>query len=861
MREAIQLYREALALHPSSHPDHGKCLNNLANAVKTRFDQRGDQQDIDEATELHREALAHHPSPHANHRHSLNSLASAILARFEQWRDPQDINEVIELHREALAHCPLLHPDRGSCLNQLANAVWTRFQEGADPRDINEAVELHREAVDLYPLPHPNHVSAVNDLAVAIRTRFQQSGKPEDIVEVIQLHRDALALLPAPHPARGSSLSNLANALFEQHGDLQDINEAIKLHREALILHTSPHTDRGRSLNSLGHCLAAAHVHANDTTYLDEAMSVFQQAATYSSSTPINRLQHAANWANIATQYHHSSSLEAYHTAVNLLPRLAALNLDVRARQQILSTTRSAGVASGAASCAITLGDHGLAVEFLEASRSVFWTQALHLRTPLDDLQTVNPRLASKLSKLSSELEQASFRDNSRNPLTAAHKVRSIDAEGVRCRRLNDEWEDVVNSVRLLPGFQGFMRPESMATLRQAAVTGPIVIINVGISVSHALIVKCADQIQCVPLPLMTRHRADYLVDLLRALSGSSFDMQEFLMGRQHADDGELNRSISDPRLLGGREVLDNTSAEDVFRDLLRNLWTEIGHPVINALNLKKSVNPTRLWWCPTGPLTFLPIHAAGISGEDGTDCVSDYVISSYTPTLTALLNPPTDHADWFKMTTVIEPDAPDNSYLPGAQAELGEIKKRVPDQWHTAVGDTTQATVETAVSNLQRCSIAHFACHGIQDLESPLNSGLVLSNGRLRISEIMREPENDVPEQRRSSMSLAFLSACETAKGDNNTPDEAMHLAATLLFAGFRSVVGTMWRMDDRDGPKITATFYEHLFRNCDATSDPPVFPDFTDAAEALHLAVAELRKEPDISLMRWVPFVHHGL
>ena len=45
--------------------------------------------------------------------------------------------------------------------------------------------------------------------------------------------------------------------------------------------------------------------------------------------------------------------------------------------------------------------------------------------------------------------------------------------------------------------------------------------------------------------------------------------------------------------------------------------------------------------------------------------------------------------------------------------------------------------------------------------------------------------------------MSLAFLSACETAKGDSKTPDEAIHLAATLLFqlfAGFRGVVATMW-------------------------------------------------------------------
>jgi CHAT domain-containing protein len=40
----------------------------------------------------------------------------------------------------------------------------------------------------------------------------------------------------------------------------------------------------------------------------------------------------------------------------------------------------------------------------------------------------------------------------------------------------------------------------------------------------------------------------------------------------------------------------------------------------------------------------------------------------------------------------------------------------------------------------------------------------------------------------------FAFLSACETAKGDHDYADEAVHLAASMLFAGFKSVIATMW-------------------------------------------------------------------
>jgi CHAT domain-containing protein len=166
-------------------------------------------------------------------------------------------------------------------------------------------------------------------------------------------------------------------------------------------------------------------------------------------------------------------------------------------------------------------------------------------------------------------------------------------------------------------------------------------------------------------------------------------------------------------------------------------------------------------------------------------------VVSSYTPTLTALLDSPINTATQFKITAVIEPHAPNCFPLPDALAELNKISEQVPDQWLTSLVNTT---METARFHLRDSSIVHFACHGVQDLEHPLDSGLILHDGRLRVSEIMRRPEGDHASNARKPMSLAFLSACETAKGDTKVPDEAMHLAATLLFAGFRGVVATMW-------------------------------------------------------------------
>jgi CHAT domain-containing protein len=143
-------------------------------------------------------------------------------------------------------------------------------------------------------------------------------------------------------------------------------------------------------------------------------------------------------------------------------------------------------------------------------------------------------------------------------------------------------------------------------------------------------------------------------------------------------------------------------------------------------------------------------------------------------------------------MTAVLQPQTPGFSALPYTDIELTKIE-RIPHAWLTSMGRSTPTTVDAVLFHLKQSSIVYFACHEIQYATDPLHSGLVLSDGRLKVSEIMRRL-NDESSQQKKQMSLAFLSACETAKGDDELPDEAMHLAAALLFAGFRSVIATMW-------------------------------------------------------------------
>jgi CHAT domain-containing protein len=133
-------------------------------------------------------------------------------------------------------------------------------------------------------------------------------------------------------------------------------------------------------------------------------------------------------------------------------------------------------------------------------------------------------------------------------------------------------------------------------------------------------------------------------------------------------------------------------------------------------------------------------------------------------------------------MVAVIQPQT-----LPYTIQELENIVTHVPNDSLVMLGiPGMPASVDKVVTHLSTATIAHFACHGEQNVRNPLDSALMLDDGELKVSRIMQQP---MPHA-----SLAFLCACHTATGDENLPDEVIHLGSALLFAGFRGVVATMW-------------------------------------------------------------------
>jgi CHAT domain-containing protein len=233
---------------------------------------------------------------------------------------------------------------------------------------------------------------------------------------------------------------------------------------------------------------------------------------------------------------------------------------------------------------------------------------------------------------------------------------------------------------------------------------------------------------------------------------------------------------------------------------------------------------------------------------------LSEFVVSSYTPTLTALLtasedltSPPSQP----QLLVVAETSSYGQRPLPGTRKEHSSIEEQTRNYVKLKSLSGTKATVEHVVEGLKTADWVHFACHGVQHTSQPMESALLLAgHSRLTLRNIM--------QLNLHHRDMAFLSACQTAMGDEKVPDEAVHLAAGMLAAGYRGVIATMWSVMDQDAPQVARDVYGHLFKG-KGTPDP------TKAAEALHLAINKLREGPgktdNASFLSWVPFIHMGI
>jgi CHAT domain-containing protein len=113
------------------------------------------------------------------------------------------------------------------------------------------------------------------------------------------------------------------------------------------------------------------------------------------------------------------------------------------------------------------------------------------------------------------------------------------------------------------------------------------------------------------------------------------------------------------------------------------------------------------------------------------------------------------------------------------------------------------EATVANVRQHVRGAEVVHVAAHGHARPDAPLFSHLRLADGQLTALDCL-DLELDCE--------LVTLSACETGHAVVAAGDEPIGLTRSLLYAGARSVIQSLWRVDDDATRRLMSDMYARL-------------------------------------------------
>jgi CHAT domain-containing protein len=528
------------------------------------------------------------------------------------------------------------------------------------------------------------------------------------------------------------------------------------------------------------------------------------------------RFQLSCSWAWLARFLGHPCVSTAYDCAISLMQDTLtfAPTLDVQHSRLVAMRGNFETMPLGYASYLVHTGRLEQAVEILEQGRALIWSEMRGLRTSIDRLRATDSVLADNFTAVNRELERLTLTVfPTTNEGGGDYDLAGMDPFGnlvVQQRKLLNERDKLISRVQALPGFETFLKALPFNALQSAAADGPIIIIN-----------------HC-------RWRSDILILL--------HNSPPSLIPTTHSFFGHASK-LRD-RLLSAQKDLDSAEYDDALRDVLKELYEIVGRPVIQRLDELGVAKQSRVWWCPTSVFCTLPLHAMGpIPSHDDTDPKKyflDLYIPSYTTSLSALIESRKLGSQTLDKPSILLVAQPDANSMPEALKEM-QVVQDVSTEVTTLLG--AMATPTAVLERLRDHRFVHVVSHGTLVTGKPFEAWFKLYDGkRLSLFDIVRSRLPDAE--------FAFLSACSTAQlTDESLADEGLHLAAAMQYCGFRSVVGTMWKVLDEDGKVLAGNFYRSVFSE---KGQGGCYYERT--AKALRGAVRKLRGRRGTTLERWV-------
>ncbi|MFI6107511.1 CHAT domain-containing protein [Streptomyces sp. NPDC051310] len=820
----LRLMREAIATLPTGDPARQQMLLILMrtqaasppaavseDSVAAEFIQYmrdGDVDRLDRVIQRMRSVVGAPTTGEPERTRRRVELGQALRMRFEMEGELADLDGSVAELTEALEG-PLVDDQRASVYAFLALSHLDRYASSEDLADLEAATEAVRHPCIARAATSPAHAQRVTNLAAVLTARFDVFGDVTELDEAVSHLEYAVSATPPTQHDHPVMLIKLAVALWKRgvhtarEADL-DAAESILRQVAGEPSDTGPHRQLARW--ELGKLLWTRGMSRRAVADLAEAVAQYRTTALARTQDVRTRLACAALWGvTCMTLGDREQARTAFGVALgDLLPKLTGRSLG-RASQEV-RLREVPSLAGVAAAVEIAAGRPRDALIRLEQGRGVLLAQGLQMRSRHNDLIAASPELAGRYERVCAELVLPQRSPEQRKASAA-------------------EFDRIVAEIRALSGFGHFHRPPNWTRLREAAAQGPVAVINVSTLGCDALLLHRRfghTIIDVVPLSGITRKEIDRRADAF----------QTAVM------------KLVTPGTTGDEKYLHDLE----MKRTLRWLGEKIVGPVLGRLDFNRPVppgeTPPRLWWCPTGLLSLLPLHAALLegNGRSGSVYAHDRVVSSYVPTIGSLLHAretpapeagrtslvavAVDAGDAYPRLAALEDELAATGSLSGPRAELRDA----------------DATPEAVLAALRAHTHAHLACHGVRDPADPSQSRLLLHGGDLALRQLASE--------RLQGAEFAYLSACHSAAPGKELADEVISVASAFQLCGYRHVIGSLWTVEDGMGPLLAREVYRLLGA-----------PDTPSTAHALHRAIGKLRqhdryREP----LFWASVVHSG-
>lgn len=720
-----------------------------------------------------------------------NDLGNAYYSRIQGNR-AENLEQAIALYQQAFQ--VFTHQEFpiqwAMTQNNLSNAYTERIR-GDRSENLEQAIEASQQALQV--LTHQQFPikwsKAQNNLGNAYSDRLRGK-RAENLERAIEAYYQALRVRTREKfPIQWASTQNNLGTAYRERirgARAENLEQAIDAYQQALQVYTPEQfpVDWAMTQNNLGN-VYSKQVQSVSPNKLELAIAAYQQALqVYTPELLPNSCRGTARLLGNLYADHQcwTEAVAAYEQAVQATELLYQASI-LRSSQEV-ELVETDNLFRQAAFAQAKANDLQAAAVTLERGRARGLSETLERdHADLTQLATLSPDRYQHYQTAVEALRQLESEERSANALTRTERL-PLSSEELRQRaaQIRQAFRTAIESIRQLSSYENFLaQPDFNDIIVALQPDQPLVYLTTTTNGSLSLIVEATPEgasIQPVWQETFTE------TDLRTLLFGATNDTT-----------------------LGGwfgaysNQQTDRDAWLATMDQITKRLWSNLMEPLVFHLS---QLGVTQSVLIPTGLLVFLPLHAAwtvDATRPTGRRYALDTIQFSYIPNAQSLqaARAIADRTSTHSLLAVEEPCPTKADALPNA---IHEVQTAIASFPNYTLLRHEQATRSAMRDLLPQHTVLHFSGHGFAQLDSPLDSGLVMANDEILTLR-------DLLDLKLSGICLAILSACETGLPGTQLPDEVVSLPTGLLQAGVAGVVASLWSVTDLSTMLLLVRFY----------------------------------------------------